>query len=1104
MERRMKPGMPRPDQADPRRQDAAEDLFDRVRTLPLADRDAAIDAATDDAWVRDEVRSLLRFDTPAARVVEVSQDRGLEAEACIGLAAGGFILRRVIGVGGMSTVFEAEQQLPMRRIAVKVLHDPATRKSTLDRFRREGEFLARLDHANIARVIAAGSLELPNGAGSRPYFAMELVEGGRTITQWARDEGVGHAAIAGMLAKACDAVGSGHLAGIAHLDLKPGNLLVSRSGALRVIDYGIARSLDATDEARDAPFAGTPQYMSPEQFTRGARVDSRTDVYALGLILYELLGRRLPYETHGQPLSSIARTVRETEPTPLGLVDSGVPADLAAIARKAMSKQPDGRYGTALELADDLRRWLADEPVLAAPQRLGTAALRAIRRNPGIAALAAVTLVAIIAAALFATMLAVERSREAERALRDAARANLAVASASIALKDPAGASSRLREIPESSRGWEARHLERSVSAYRLLSQTANEVYSVKELPESNLLVAGVTGGSIQIIDLAGRAPAEEIDLLPVIGSMTNASFPAITATPDGSVIVANLLGGSLIRYDRATRSARLLPFGAGVRAEIAGEHIVCVDPSAGVEVHELGSGRLVAQLPQVAHATDASFSRDARTVVIGIEGGRLRCVDISADHARVTERWRTAARAAGTRAVAISPDATAIAVAWNDGRIARISTATGETEAQRDLDGGSVFDLVIAPDNMAAAASSWANDLRIIDLRTLGLIDRFGDSATHVWNIAWGADGKSIYGRIVRRIEDPDAGAHFADFVGLSDLARRGAVRDIDFGRTLAAAACNKGYPEHVVATEDGRLSEFDPRSGSIWELGRINGVEPPGGISALARMRGPRDLIAAGDSMGRVWIGEVVDRRFRTVAAVGVADSPIRSLCFSPDGSLLACGTEGSTVAMIDVASAKVAWSETAATGRLIAGRARIGRPIFLDGGRSVTFVTSLVNSPRLVFRSSDGAVIGGRGAQPSYEYSDGILRESEQAFYMLGITGGLTRENAAAHEGPDGMRTFARNGGLLASDSGFTRIFAATRDGTTRVAALDPPEEIMRLDSPTGRPLSLGLDDANDELTLVTSRGVARTWSGADARPSPIPPRPTRFTVRPAPGG
>ncbi len=1062
----------------PEQQRAAEELFDLVRTLPAAEREATILARSPDPWVRAEVRSLLQFDEQTVATLGSPRDERFDAGKCIGLSVGGFTLRSVLGVGGMGTVFEADQDLPARRIAVKVLHSATARASTLARFRKESEFLARLDHPNIARVIAAGSLHLPGDGTARPYFAMELVDGGRSLTRWAREERASREGVVRMLASACDAVGSGHRAGIVHLDLKPGNLLISKGGALRVIDYGIARSLDATEEQPDLSFAGTPQYMSPEQLARGSRVDSRADVYALGLILYELLAGKLPYETRGQPLKSVTETVRQSKPADLRLVDSTISRELAAIVAKAIAKDPEERYGTASELADDLRRWLADEPVLAAPTTLPRAALRALRRNPLIAALSAVAVLALVGAAVFAALLAVARTEEAARAVRDAARAKLRAASGSLALGDPADAVANTYQVPLAERGWETRHLLARFANFELFSDCGTEVYSVREVAATQELVAGITGAFIEIIDLTGRKPTETIDLLPFIPNPKENSFPALTVSEDGMVIVANLMGGALLRYDRTTSSARRLPYGAGPRAEIAGDRLICIDMAAGISVYGLSDDRLVAQLPGIGSAVDASFSARGRTVVIALDDGRLRCVDLSEDHSTITERWVSTPNPARTRAVAISPDASTIAVAWADGRFARISAADGSTEAERDLEGGSVFDLAISPDNSTAAASSWTNYVRLIDMDSLRIRERLGGTITHIWNIAWSADGERLFGRIVRERPESTEAFKVADCVGAWRTSRNVAIRDTDLGRVIAAAAADEGGARHVVAASDGWLADFTPATGEMREIGRVaEGPHPE--VTAIARWRRERDLVAVGDAAGGVVIGEIVQGRFQRTATIRAIDGHVNALAFSPDGSRVGCGSPGADISMIDVAGAKVAWSGVATTAELWPGRANTFKPIFTDEGRAVTFVHSLTRARRLTFRTSDGAVIAGRDGPESLEYFDGLWRPQDSAYYMLGITGYIAREDGVAVPEP---RALARNGGIIAADAGFTRLFVASRDGAVRVAAFDPVDELMRLESPAGRPLSLAFDDARDELTVITSRGVARTWCGS----------------------
>jgi WD40 repeat protein len=1065
------PATPTPDQ-----QRSAEELFDVVRLLPPAERDAAILSRTADPWVRAEVRSLLRFDEPTVETLGSPRDDHFDAAKCVGLSVGGFTLRSVIGVGGMGTVFEAEQELPARRIAVKVLHSATARASTLARFRKESEFLARLDHPNIARVIAAGTLHLPGDVTARPYFAMELVDGGRSLSRWAREERVGRSNIIRTFVTVCEAVGSGHRAGIVHLDLKPGNLLVSRSGALRVIDYGIARSLDATEEPSESAFAGTPQYMSPEQLTRGARVDSRADVYALGLILYELLAGRFPYETRGESMASVVRIVRESRPTNVRLVDATVPADLAAIVDKALAKDPDDRYGTASELADDLKRWLSDEPVLAAPATLSQAALRAVRRNPVMTSLAAIALAAVVVSMSLAAMYAISRVEDAKRAERDAAHANLRAASAALGAGDPVDATEHLRRVPPEQRGWEARHLQAHHSYIELFSNAGNEVYSVRESPSTNELFAGITGGFIEIIDLARERPTETINLRPML-EQAESSFPTLTVSPDGMTIVAGLLGGGVVRYDRATSSARRLPFAAGVRTEIAGDRLVCVDFMAGVSAYSMQDDRVIARFPGIGGAVDASFSDGARSVVVALQDGRIRCLDLAEDHSEIRERWLRPTNPARTRAVAISPDGSVIAVVWNDGRVSRLSPSDGSVELEKDLRGGSIFDLAISPDNTMIAASSWANQVQLVDVPSLRVREVLGGTVTHVWNIAWSRDSKRLFGRVHPPRLHSAAEPWSEDFVGAWPMHHTPSVRDVDFGRDVVAAGAYPDGSLHVIASSDGRLAGFTPSDGSLRELGSAGDKGDPM-FSLIALWRGASERIALAREDGTVVLGEIVEGKYRETGRARALDARIHGVAFSPDGESVACAGQGDTVAMVAFQPTRRMWTASAATAPLIPGRAYASRPIFLADGQRVTFVTSLSNSPRLVFRTTDGAVVDGRTGPKSIEYSDGIWRPQEQAFYMLGITGGFFRDDG---RGITNLDSLSRHGGLLALNDSCSRLFAATRDGAVRVAGFDPPGELMRLESRSGRPVSLAFSDRHDELTVVTTRGFARTWCG-----------------------
>ena len=1058
----------------PEQQRAAEELFDLVRAIPAAEREATILARSPDLWVRAEVRSLLQFDEQTVATLGSPRDERFDAQKCIGLSVGGFTLRAVLGVGGMGTVFEADQDLPSRRIAVKVLHSATARASTLARFRKESEFLARLDHPNIARVIAAGSLHLPGDATARPYFAMELVDGGRSLTRWAREERTSREGVVRMLAAACDAVGSGHRAGIVHLDLKPGNLLVSKGGALRVIDYGIARSLDATEEQPDASFAGTPQYMSPEQLVRGSRVDSRADVYALGLILYELLAGRLPYETRGEPFAEVTRIVREVEPASLELVDSTIPRSLARIAAKAIAKDPDARYGTASEFGDDLRRWLADEPVLAAPPRAGEAVVHFVRRNPAITALAAIALAAVVVGGATSAWFALRSSRSEQQQRVAAARAHTLAAGLALALGEPAVVERHLVAVPTDLRGWEFQHLQAELANFDLLALASNEVLSVASIDATGEAVGGVTGGTLVIADLALKRAPESLDLRALYAEPLRASVIALSASEDGAILFVNTGEATLFAIERKGALANRLS-SSSLRARPCGRALASAGPDGAVSLLDRSTGAVLARCDGFGGVLDAHFSLDGRACLLSSADGVLRLVDIDPAAPSVRERWRTAPRETRARAAAVAPDGSFVVTAWNDGRISRHDPADGRATLERDLRGGSVFDLAVSPDGRTIAASSWANDVRLIDASTLEIARRLGGSISHVWGIDFTADGSRLVGRITPAIQAGTAEPVGTDCLGAWRMADGPLAHDAELGAALAAATAGPEPWRFTACATDGAVLEFDARDGATRRLAKA----APGALS-IARTE---SAIAVGEAGGFVRMIRLQVGPDGASASEAWRERPldedITGIAVSPDGATIAIGDADHSVAALDAANGARRWRAEIALPSIPPPRRGVFQPIFLDDASIVTFATVLSNVRCPAYRLSDGMVVPGRFGTSGSEIDGAFVRDGE--IYGIGVTGYITRGTVSEAQA---ISRFALNGGVICPSRDGERFFAATRDGSTRVGGFNPIDELMRLESPSGKPLAISFDDEHDSLTVLTARGIARTWPGSSA--------------------
>ncbi len=432
----------------------AFDIFDRACDLAGEDRETFLrEACEGNPDLRREVDSLLAHDHEDGAVQELESGGAVdalaidvqEAESSIPSQIGPYRIQSEIGSGGMGVIYAAEQESPRRRVALKLIRPGAMSPEVIRRFRHEAHVLGQLQHPGIAQIFEAGFAG--EGAAKQPFLAMELIDGTR-LDQYVDASDLDLDDRMELVARIADAVQHAHQKGVIHRDLKPANILVvggsgSEAGAPpepassthdldaigqpKVLDFGIARVTDEELDARTmhtqaGQLIGTLAYMSPEQVAgRSEGIDTRSDVYSLGVILFEILTGRAPYEVANLSLSEAVRVLERTDPPRAGSIDPALRGDAEAILARAMEKDRDERYTSAAELAADIRRSLRDEPILARPASTGYYLRKFMLRHRVLVAAAAVLLI-VLAIGVTGTALGFFA---AKRANADLAKANV-------------------------------------------------------------------------------------------------------------------------------------------------------------------------------------------------------------------------------------------------------------------------------------------------------------------------------------------------------------------------------------------------------------------------------------------------------------------------------------------------------------------------------------------------------------------------------------------------------------------------------------------------------------------------------------------------------
>jgi len=809
-----------------------------------------------------------------------------------GTTIGRYELLDLLGEGGMGLVYLAEQKEPVRRkVALKIIKPGMDSRQVVARFEAERQALALLDHPNIAHVFDAGCTET-----GRPYFVMEHVRG-LPITSYCDQNKLTIEQRLRLFEQVCEAVHHAHQKGIIHRDLKPSNILVSVHGdraTPKIIDFGIAKAItspltDKTFVTYQGQLLGTPEYMSPEQVDLATQdIDTRSDIYSLGIVLYELLAGVLPFESESfakAGLAEIQQTIREQEPTSpsIRLTNLGEKAHAIAASRgtqvvplarrlhrelewiplKAMRKDRCRRYKSASEMADDIRDYLNGNPLLAGPETTIYRVQKFVRKHAGsVATVALVAVAVVLGLGLSTTMyIRAEDAHQKEASAREVAeQARLRAEQAEGAAKNKAEELRRSLYI-NSIQLADAEYREGNIRRARgVLNACPNDLRGW----EWSYLWHGLDKS---VVTLRGHQ-----------GAVT-----CVAISADGGRIASAGRGDRTIKVWDAATGAELItiPGHEGDICSVAfspdGSHIVSASHDKTVKVWDAANGRQVKTLTGHQHYTySARYSPDGKRIVSSSHDGTIKVWD-SATGAELmsVNAYREAASSAR-----FTPDGRRIIAAggW-DGRIKTWDGVTGAEIKAFQHDTAGVWTLALSPDGARVVSGGQDGIVKVWDTTEGKELLVLRGHREEIYSLAFSADGKRIASASednTIRIWDAKTGAEQVVLRG-----HEGAVLGVVFSPD------NK----HVVSCGvDNTVRIWDSTSEA--ENTTINTRYA---VGDLAFSRDSRRLLTAGDNTVTVW-DAATGAEVTTLHVYDVSpyQGTPRFGAISPDGERLLCWTQ------------------------------------------------------------------------------------------------------------------------------------------------------------------------------------------------------------------